>query len=216
MPGAGVSQVSASQCAELGACQPPFPPYCVLTCWLGIYIVPTPHPDVTHHLIPTYALTPPIATSLASVATLVKPEWLAATIAAGQAEAGKLSTLEKQFELPPPKKYRPNFSPSLPTRLKKYNVWEPNESRATLFRGFWFVFVGEKGAETQAALRELVKRAGGEYECVGVETDEDGLRKVLAKGRGREVSVVPVAVSAAAVAAVGSDGWKTLLAVARR
>ena len=59
----------------VSSCGPPLPgaPSYPLE---GIHIVPTPHPDVTHHLTPTYTLTPAIATSLISAVTLVKPDWL--------------------------------------------------------------------------------------------------------------------------------------------
>ena len=34
------------------------------------------HPDITHHLVPSHAITPPYMTSLLSAAHLVKPKWL--------------------------------------------------------------------------------------------------------------------------------------------
>ena len=34
------------------------------------------HPDITHHHVPSHAITPPHRTSLLSAAHLVKPEWL--------------------------------------------------------------------------------------------------------------------------------------------
>ena len=104
----------------------------------------------------------------------------------------------------------------MPQQLRKYDVWEPNEERVGLFRGRRFVFVGEKGAEAQSAVRELVKRGEGDYECFAVGNGRDAFRQVLAKGRAREVTVVPVAAKDAVVAAVGRDGWTGLVEEARR
>ena len=55
----------------------------------------------------------------------MKPEWLKAVLSAGTAEEGELSSLEEQFILPPTSKFRPSFQSSLPSRLKKYDMWEP-------------------------------------------------------------------------------------------
>ncbi|KAM5532461.1 hypothetical protein V8D89_013877 [Ganoderma adspersum] len=193
--GKGVPQSAVRECAEL-----------------GIHIVPTPHPDVTHHLTPTYTLTPAIATSLISAVTLVKPDWLNALLASGRSdEAGELSLLEEHFILPQTTKFRPSFSPSLPPQLKKYGVWEPNEERSALFRGRRFVFVGEKGAETQNAMKELVKRGEGDYECFAAANGKDAFRQILAKGRARKATLVPVATRHSVTAAVGRDGWTGLV-----
>ena len=43
---------------------------------ISIYVVRTMHPDITHHLVPSHAITPPRRTSLLSAVHLVKPEWL--------------------------------------------------------------------------------------------------------------------------------------------
>ena len=113
----------------------------------GIHIVPTLHPNVTHHLTAKYNVTAPIATSLIAVATLVKPEWHSVVLNAGSAEEGELSSLEEHFVLPPTSKFRPSVQSSLPSRLKKYNLWEPDEECVGMFSGGRFIFVGEKGAE---------------------------------------------------------------------
>ncbi|TBU28793.1 hypothetical protein BD311DRAFT_865160 [Dichomitus squalens] len=198
-PGKGVPHSAIEECAQL-----------------GIHVVPTFHPDVTHHLTPTYALTPSIAASLIAAVTLVKPEWLTAVLAAGRAdEPGELSLLEEHCVLPPTTKHRPGFAASLPPPLKKYEVWERDERRAAVFRGARAVFVGERGAEAQSALRELVKRGGGEYECFAAANGREAFRQVLAKGRARGAAVVPVAGKEAVVAAVGRDGWAGLVEEAR-
>ncbi|TFY50617.1 hypothetical protein EVJ58_g10969 [Rhodofomes roseus] len=155
-----------------------------------ICIRPTPHPDVTHHVSPTITLSPELALSLLSVATIVTPEWLADLLKAGRAEPGK-----------------PRFRPA----LKQFMKWAPNEGRAGLFRGCRFIFVGEKGREVQEAMRELVKRGEGEYECYAVEGGRAGLRKVLSKGRAKGRILVLVGEEDALVPAVGKDGWQELV-----
>ncbi|KAI0739561.1 hypothetical protein C8Q80DRAFT_188092 [Daedaleopsis nitida] len=183
---------------------------------LGIHFVPTLHPDVTHHLTSNYVLSPAIATSVISLATLVKPEWLNAVLSAGRAETGELSSLEENYVLPPTSKYRPTFSPSLPSRLKKFNAWEPNEERVAMFKNHRFIFVGEKGAEAQNALKELVRRGEGDYECFAVEGGTDGLRRVLSKGRARGATLVLVAAQAGVIAAIGKQGWADFVEEAKK
>ncbi|KAH9939682.1 uncharacterized protein BXZ73DRAFT_43644 [Epithele typhae] len=188
-----------------------------LTALPGIHLVPTPHPDVTHHLAPAYALTPAIATSLLSVATFVKPEWLGAVVAAGTAaEEGEPAALETTYVLPSTRTYRPGFSPGLPAPLKKHEVWEPNEERATLFAGCVFVFVGEKGAEAGTGMHELVKRGRGSCEAFAIDKGMEAFQRTLGKAQAKGTSVVLVAASSSAVAAVGKEGWRELVQVARR
>ncbi|RDX44630.1 hypothetical protein OH76DRAFT_1486923 [Lentinus brumalis] len=182
---------------------------------LGIHLVPTLHPDVTHHLTSKYELTASIASSLISVATLVKPEWLSAVLSAGKAEAGELSSLEEHFVLPPTSKFRPSFQPALPSRLKKFNLWEPNEERLGMFRNRRFIFVGEKGAEAPGVLKDLVKRAKGDYECLAVDKAREGLKQVLAKGKARDATLVLVAKHDGMTAAIGKEKWAGFVEEAR-
>ncbi|KAL1943772.1 hypothetical protein VTO73DRAFT_4217 [Trametes versicolor] len=182
---------------------------------LGIHVLPTLHPSITHHLTPTYTLTPALATSLVALSTFVKPEWLVTVLAAGRSEPGELSTLEETFALPPTSKFRPTFAPALPPRLKKFDIWQPNEERVGLFRGHRFVFAGEKGAEAPGVLKELVRSAEGEYECFAVENGPGRFRQVLAKGKARGSALVLVADQYAVVAAVGEDAWRALKEEAR-
>ncbi|KAI0808103.1 hypothetical protein C8Q74DRAFT_1363528 [Fomes fomentarius] len=197
-PGKGAPHVPVKHCASL-----------------GIHVVPTLHPEVTHHLTPTYALTPDLATSLISSATLVKPDWLNTVLSSAKAEAGELSSLEENFVLPPTSKFRPTFSPSLPSRLKKYDAWEPNEERLKMFTNHRFVFVGERGAEAPGVFKELVKRGEGDYECYPADGGRDGFRKVLSKARARGAVVVLVAAQGGIVAAVGKEGWTEFMEEAR-
>ncbi|KAI0357044.1 hypothetical protein OH77DRAFT_1476410 [Trametes cingulata] len=182
---------------------------------LGINIVPSLHPDVTHHLTPTYTLNPSIATSLLSLAAFVKPEWLSTLLQLGKAESGELSTLEESFALPATSKFRPTFSPALPPRLKKFDIWQPNEERIALFRDYRFIFAGAKGSEASSALKELVRRAEAEYECFAVQSGPERFRQVLAKGQARKATLVLVADRHAVVPAVGEDEYRALLEEAK-
>ncbi|KAI0696983.1 hypothetical protein C8T65DRAFT_743374 [Cerioporus squamosus] len=196
--GKGLPQGSLAECATL-----------------GIHLVPTLHSDVTHHLTSKYDLTAPIASSLISVVTLVKPEWLAAILTVGQAEAGELSSLEEHFVLPPTSKFRPSFQPALPSRLKKFDLWEPNEERVGMFRNRRFIFVGEKGAEAPGVLKDLVKRAEGDYECLAIDKAREGLKQVLAKGNARSATLVLVAKQDGMTAAIGKEKWAGFVEEAR-
>ena len=146
----------------------------------------------------------------------MKPEWLKAVLSAGNAEEGELSSLEEQFILPPTSKFRPSFQSSLPSRLKKYDLWEPNEERVGMFSGRRFIFVGEKGAEAPGILKELVKRAEGDYECLAVEKARDGLKQVLAKGKARGANLVLIARQDDMRAAIGKDKWAGFVEEARK
>lgn len=180
---------------------------------VGICVRPTPHPNITHHLVPTLTLTPDLALSLITLATPVTPAFLSDLLKAG---TGQPSALERAFLLPSADKYRPPFSQTLPPALKEFAKWAPNEARTALFNGFRFVFVGERGREAQEAVRELVRRAQGEYECVACEGGRVALRKVLAKGRAKGRILVLVGEEEALVPAVGKDGWEELVDEAKR
>ena len=118
--------------------------------------------------------------------------------------------------IPPTAGYRPALPSSLPAHLKRSAEWEPNEERAGMFRNRRFIFVGEKGAETQSVMKELVKRGEGEYECLAVDKGRDGLNQVLSKGRARGATLVLVANLAGVQAAVGKDGLNGLIDEAKR
>ena len=62
----------------------------------------------------------------------------------------------------------------------------------------------------------MVKRGEGDYECFAAGNGRDAFRQVLAKGKARDVTVVPVAAKDGVVAAVGRDGWSSLIEEARR
>lgn len=65
-------------------------------------------------------------------------------------------------------------------------------------------------------MRELVRRAQGEYECVPCEGGCTALAKVLNKGRAKGKILVLVGEESALVPAVGRDGWEELVDAAGR
>jgi hypothetical protein len=142
------------------------------------------HPDVTHHLVPSYALTPAHMTSLLSAAQLVKPEWLSELLARSILDPQESTrALEHTFVLPPESKFHPGFATALPPTIKTFKTWEPNEARLNMLKGYRFVFVGEKGLEIPAEYRDLVKRGGAEYEAftlsAGVGFQKDSMRNMV-------------------------------------
>lgn len=181
----------------------------------------TLHPDITHHLVPSCALTPAHMTSLLSAAQLVKPEWLSELLALSILDPRESArALERNFAPPPVSKFRPAYAATLPSILKTFKAWEPNETRINMLKGYRFVFVGDKGLEIPAGYRELVKRGGAEYEAFTVSAGVVRWRKALlrAKALAEEKSgkVVLVADGGAMELAVGAEGWDELVSAAKR
>ena len=142
------------------------------------------HPDVMHHLVPSYMLTLAHMTSLLSTAQLVKPEWLSELLAHFILDPQESTyALEHTFVLPPESKFHPGFAAALPPTFKTFKTWEPNKARLNMLKGYRFVFVGEKGLEIPAEYRDLVKRGGAEYEVftlsTGVGFQNDSMRNMV-------------------------------------
>ena len=184
----------------------------------GINVVSDLDPNVTHHLSPTFHVSSSIAHSLLLAAQIVTWEWLREIVHLGELNGGGTSggiSLEQSFALPPVMTFHPSFPPSLPTALRKLEVWEPNEERLNMFAGHIFLFVGEKGREVKADLKEVVLRGGGEYEGFDVNGGRRKWQQLLAKGQ-RRVSQMPqnrkglVLISSHEdmTLAVGKDIWK--------
>jgi len=179
------------------------------------------HPDITHHIVPSYALTPAHMTSLLSAAQLVKPEWLTELIDLSVLDPRESPrALEHTFALPSESKFRPGFASDLASALKTIKTWEPNETRLNMLKGYRFVFVGDKGLEVPAGYRDLVKRGGAEYEAFAVSAGVVRWRKALvrAKALAEEKSgkAVPVADGDAMELAVGAEEWEEIVSVAKR
>ncbi|TCD62281.1 hypothetical protein EIP91_007100 [Steccherinum ochraceum] len=174
---------------------------------LGISLVMTPHPDVTHHLVASYTLKPAIAASLVSLAHFVKSEWLDALLTLGEPKDNGPSSLEHSYALPRISDHKPDCSPSIPSTLKLTSTWEPNESRVNMFRGHRVIFVGEKGREATSDDKDLVKRGGGDYECFAVSAGRKAFHNILAKGSSKANSLILIADEHFMGTAIGQDSW---------
>ena len=144
---------------------------------IGIHIVPTTCPEVTHHLTTEYAATADIATSLISSAQLVKPEWLKDLLSA---------PLESTFSVPSVNKYRPAIHPSLDEAYKRPTIWEPNEERLHMFRPYRFLCVGKQAREVPLDLRNMIDRGDGGLECFDIHSGVDKFRRAIQRGRAKQ------------------------------
>ncbi|KAH8113069.1 hypothetical protein DFH11DRAFT_1602872 [Phellopilus nigrolimitatus] len=152
---------------------------------LGVKIVSTCRPEITHHLTPTLSTTPAIATTLLVPAQLVRPDWLTELLHLSEtaASASGHSMLEFDYRLPDEARHRPTFAPSLSAQLKTLAPWEPTIKRVELLKGWRFVFIGEKERELDSETRALVERGGGEYEAFDVSGGATRWRQVLARNK---------------------------------
>jgi len=189
--------------------------------FLGVHVVRTLHPDITHHLVPSLALTPAHITSLLSAAQLVKPEWLSELLALSILDPRQSPhALEYTFALPLESKFRPAYAAAVPPALKTFRAWEPNETRLNMLKGHRFVFVGEKGHEIPSGYRELVKRGSAEYEAFTVNAGVVRWRKALLRAKSlaeeKRGKVILVADGGVMELAVGAEGWDELVSAAKR
>ena len=118
--------------------------------------------------------------------------------------------------MPSISKYRPTFSPALPSNLKNHRSWEPNEARSRMLKDFRVIFVGERGRETSEEYTQLVKQGDASYECCAVQGGKNALHTALAKAAGKGKKIVLIADPAAMVAAVGQDGWNEMTDEAKK
>ncbi|KAN0078258.1 hypothetical protein V8E55_010315 [Tylopilus felleus] len=190
---------------------------------LGISLVASPSSLATHHLTSKYELTVPLATSLLSATQLVKVEWLQELIRLGTTSDDshplKLAPLEQSFSPPLESKYRPVFSPSLPTSFKSFKFWEPNEERLHLLKGYRFVLLTDAGGQVDSDTRELIIRGDGEYECFPLTNGEAKWRQLLGKAKRKVdeagLKVAIVAREQVVQGTVGADRWREMITEAQ-
>ena len=202
------------------------PSHCFYTCpsnsfASGVHVVSTLQPEITHHLVPSYAFTPGHMISLLSAAQLVKPEWLSELIALSTLDPQESTrALEHNFSLPPESRFRPGFAAALSSTYKTLKTWQPNEARLNMLKGYRFVFVGEKGLEIPTGYRDLVKRGGAEYEAFTVSTGVVRWRKALSRANTlaeeKNAKVSPVADMDTMELAAGAEEWKEFISIAKR
>jgi hypothetical protein len=190
----------------------------------GINVVYSQISYVTHHATPDYTITASIAQSLLLAAQFITSDWLSEVIRLGNLpvnnDPSNGVSLEQTFLLPPIAKFRPAFSAVLPSTLKVFKVWEPNEGRFNMFKGHRFISVDEK---PNAELRDMIRCGGGEYEAFIVSGGKQKFHHALSKARrvtsdavGNGKGLVIVADENAMNTAIGPDAWKELLSEAKR
>ncbi|KAG6336418.1 hypothetical protein ID866_2661 [Astraeus odoratus] len=190
---------------------------------IGISLVPATHPLATHHITPKYEVTIPIVTSLLSAAQLVRAEWLQEYIHLGttgdDGNAFKLTAFEQTFIPPLESKYRPVFSPALPSSLKSFKFWEPSEERLNFLKGYRIVLLAGKDADLDRDTRELAVRGGGEYDGYPMTSGHAKWRQMLAKAKRKKeevgINVVIVSNEQVIQGTVGSDKWQEMVADAQ-
>ncbi|KAG7085760.1 hypothetical protein E1B28_003301 [Marasmius oreades] len=176
---------------------------------LGIHLTHVLHSGVTHHIAPVCSPTVPLAASLVGGCNIVKIEWLQELIRVSESEDPN----DRFTELPQLSKYRPNFSPALEARHKRFEVWETSDHRQTIFSSLRFLCVGEKNREIDSHMRFLIQRGEGSIEIFNV---MDAARKMkwhraLSRGKAKESkSLVVLGEEQNIIAAIGEDGWKEL------
>ncbi|KAG6833175.1 hypothetical protein H0H87_010563 [Tephrocybe sp. NHM501043] len=182
---------------------------------LGLHIVHIPDSHVTHHIAPSYTAQPIIAASLLSAAQFVKLEWLTEVLRLGTLPKDSLeASLEQNFELPALNKYRPTYSPSLPTSQKEIRVWEPNEERLTMLSSFRFLYVDEKSRIGD--YKEVIERGGGSFETFDATTGKLKFHRALTRGQAKEGKTqIVVGKAKSIIAAIGKEAWRELVEEAK-
>ncbi|KAG6828871.1 hypothetical protein H0H92_006480 [Tricholoma furcatifolium] len=177
---------------------------------LGLHVVHIPNPHVTHHITTNYTAQPVIASSLLSASQFVKIEWLNEVIRLGILPNTSQESLERNFELPPLSKYRPAYSPSLPTSQKEFRVWEPNEERLMMFSSYRFLWVDEKSR--LGDYKEVIERGGGSFETFDSAAGKSKFHRALTRGQAKEGKTqVVVGKAKSLTAAIGKEAWRELV-----
>ncbi|KIL60029.1 hypothetical protein M378DRAFT_130929 [Amanita muscaria Koide BX008] len=181
---------------------------------LGINLVHTPQPQVTHHLISSFTPSAAIAASLLSASQFVRAEWLEEVIRLGSEADGNPSggaSLEWDFALPLLSKYRPSFSPTLKDSQKAFNVWEPNEERLNMLNDYRFFLLAENRHETGSDMKELIQRGGGLYEVLEAHAGQSKWRQSFVRGNAKEgQKLVVVGNSDSLKMALDEHDWQDL------
>ncbi|KAF9260335.1 hypothetical protein L218DRAFT_907223 [Marasmius fiardii PR-910] len=177
---------------------------------LGIHLTHVLHAGITHHITSLCSPTVPLASSLVGGSNIVKIEWLQELIRISQSEDPD----DRFTELPQLSKYRPNFSPALEARHKRFEVWETSDKRQTIFSSLRFLCVGEKNRELDSHMRFLIERGEGSIETFNVMDAARNVKwnRALSRGKAKEgKSLVVLGEEPNIIAAIGEDGWKELV-----
>ncbi|KZV77774.1 hypothetical protein PENSPDRAFT_746877 [Peniophora sp. CONT] len=188
---------------------------------LGIHVLKSHHPTITHHLVPSYSLTPTLVSSLLLAAHIVKPNWLREVLRLGSLPSDAEGSLESAWKLPSETEstYRPGFATGLRDALKDIKTWLPAAPRVNMFKDRRFIFLtaaAGKGAPSEYV--QVVERGAGTYEACAASGGVPRVRKTLMKGLGwaqdRGGSLSVVADADALEAALGAEKWEGLVQAA--
>ena len=176
-----------------------------------------PHPEITHHLTAQYAANLITATSLLTLSTFVKPEWLQEVIRLGKNEQATGVCLEDHFILPPESKFRPGYSPSLPQEQKKFGLWEPNEERVNLFHPCRFICLQEKPTDLDSDIRETIHRGRGTLETFDIHSGIPKFHRAITRSQAKEGKKTVVVGDADLMqTAVGEDTYAQFVTESKR
>ncbi|KAF8738562.1 hypothetical protein AX14_011043 [Amanita brunnescens Koide BX004] len=181
---------------------------------LGINLVHTPSSGFTHHLVSSYTATASVAASLLSASQFAKSEWLREIIRLGSSAKDEpgASQLEKDFTLPPLSKYRPSFSPTLQDSHKVFRVWEPNEERLNMLKGYRFFLVNENVKAPGSDIKDLIQRGGGAFEYIDIRSGKSKWHKALVRGAAKDgQNLVLVGDQGSLKMAVDEREWQDLM-----
>ncbi|EIW77814.1 hypothetical protein CONPUDRAFT_128770, partial [Coniophora puteana RWD-64-598 SS2] len=207
---------------RITCCMPPGkgkPPVSIEACAsVGIGVLHESHKLTTHHIAAKFELNPLLMASLIAAAQVVRPDWLAGLVKLGnesvQENPYHCSALESEFaHLPEAKYYKPVFGAALPTDLKSFRHWEPNEVRMDLFGSFRFILLPGKDGKVDGDLRGLVVCGGAEYEVFeGSLTGSGGWQQVLARGKRKADSSGKILIIVGDQVALGKEAWNSVIA----
>lgn len=174
---------------------------------------------MTHYLTPTLDISSSILCSLLRLAQVVHPSWLTEFLRLGDVinldhgaleEGPPVTALEFEFLPPSEAKHRPSFSSSLPSSLKSFKAWEPNEERDRMFKGWRILFVGEKGREADQDLLQMLDAGGAEYEVFDVSGGEKKWKQVLGKNQRKASKGLSVVADAETMQVAAEAEWNVI------
>lgn len=166
--------------------------------------------EASHYVVPSLTLNLSTTSALLGAQAFVAPAWLSEVVRLGNFPKGNLVSegvaLEDNFELPAEANYRPPFDPALAASIKKARIWERDEGRLGMLRGFRFICVDANGNEDDDDLRSLFVSGGAYYEAFNAKLGVVRWRKFLAKGDTR-AQTFAVADEEAVKLSVGQEEW---------
>ncbi|KAF9651006.1 hypothetical protein BDM02DRAFT_3267528 [Thelephora ganbajun] len=173
---------------------------------IGVHVVHSLCPEVTHNVIQELTLTPSCVLSLLK-SKVVTPEWLAEVIRRGT-EGNPGSVLEQHFELPDTSSYLPAVSTASPSTLSPTDFWTANATRYRVLDDRRFI-VFTRGSEKVEDFQSVISASGGGYELFPVDSGRIRLHRRLSVDKDRRQKVIVV--DNEVKASVTPDTWNELI-----